>query len=272
MSVFSFFLDIDGTILGQGKSAPSEAVCDAIGNARAEGCKVFINSGRTLSYIPDTIKKSGLFDGFCCGCGTYILYDGKVITEKYLSKETLIAITDAFYGLKLSAHLVLEGRDKMYYLGEPNSWITNSGFIRISSSEFFREQLQLPAISKFSIHNDDRQRKEFLDLLRKEFEVMILPGYVECVPLGYDKGNAILQTEQYLGLDHRFSVAVGDSMNDFEMLKYAGISVAMGNSPTEVKNICDIVTESCENDGVAVIINKLLSDNSFSYLFEKNRN
>ena len=113
MSVFSFFLDIDGTILGQGKSAPSEAVCDAIGNARAEGCKVFINSGRTLSYIPDTIKKSGLFDGFCCGCGTYILYDGKVITEKYLSKETLIAITDAFYGAPeiCSSAVIHSGRD-----------------------------------------------------------------------------------------------------------------------------------------------------------------
>lgn len=269
MSKFNFFLDIDGTILGKGQDFPSDAVCDALRLARSNGCKVFINTGRTLSYIPDQIKKSGLFDGFCCGCGTFIQYDGNTVFEKYLSKETLIRITDAFFDLKLSADLIFEGRDEMFFIGEPQEWFDKHGFLRVTSSDFFRKNTNLPPINKFSLHNNDRQREEFLNMLRDEFKVMILPGYVECVPLGCDKGNAIMLTEQKLNLDHRLSVAVGDSMNDFEMLKYAGISVAMGNSPTEVKNICDIVTENCENDGVAVIINKLLNDDSFSYLFEK---
>ncbi|MCI9591981.1 MAG: HAD hydrolase family protein, partial [Lachnospiraceae bacterium] len=46
------------------------------------------------------------------------------------------------------------------------------------------------------------------------------------------------------------TVAFGDSMNDRQMLEYAGIAIAMGNSCQELKDIADIVCESVEEDGV----------------------
>ncbi len=51
---------------------------------------------------------------------------------------------------------------------------------------------------------------------------------------------------------------MGDNYNDIDMLKYAGLGVAMGNAPEEVKQAADFVTLSNEEDGVAAALEKYL--------------
>lgn len=52
-------------------------------------------------------------------------------------------------------------------------------------------------------------------------------------------------------------MAVGDSDNDIEMLKYAGMGVAMGNASDGATAAADQLTASCEQDGVAQTIEEL---------------
>ena len=52
------------------------------------------------------------------------------------------------------------------------------------------------------------------------------------------------------GLEQSESMAFGDGENDMEMLRYAGIGVAMGNSSDKVKEAADYVTDSVDNDGI----------------------
>ena len=49
-------------------------------------------------------------------------------------------------------------------------------------------------------------------------------------------------------------IAVGDGFNDLAMIEYAGLGVAMGNAPEEVKNAADYITFSNDEDGVAKVI------------------
>lgn len=53
-------------------------------------------------------------------------------------------------------------------------------------------------------------------------------------------------------------MAIGDSYNDMEMLRYAGVGVAMANSPEFVKSAADIVVPSNDEDGVAAALDMLL--------------
>ena len=53
-------------------------------------------------------------------------------------------------------------------------------------------------------------------------------------------------------------MAVGDTENDLEILKAAGISVAMGNAIDEIKKNADYITLSNEEDGVAYAINHFI--------------
>ena len=54
-------------------------------------------------------------------------------------------------------------------------------------------------------------------------------------------------------------MAIGDSNNDYPMLQYAGIGVAMGNASERIKSVAQFVTDDNENDGVAKAIEKVLA-------------
>ena len=64
------------------------------------------------------------------------------------------------------------------------------------------------------------------------------------------------------GIDPSEVVAFGDSINDIEMLKVAGLGIAVENAREELKAVADFVTLSNDDDGVAMVIEKII-DGSF---------
>jgi len=69
--------------------------------------------------------------------------------------------------------------------------------------------------------------------------------------------------EEVMGLRPENVMAIGDDFTDLEMLRYAGIGVAMGNAPAGVKASADWVTTSVEEDGVAEAVEKWIFDCQF---------
>lgn len=72
------------------------------------------------------------------------------------------------------------------------------------------------------------------------------------------KGNALRFLARYLGIPECDTVAFGDSSNDLSMLQSAGVGVAMGNAAPAVRAVCRAVTDTNENDGVAVWLEEQL--------------
>ena len=72
------------------------------------------------------------------------------------------------------------------------------------------------------------------------------------------KGAALLALASHLGLDRSQVMAFGDGLNDISMIREAGIGVAMENAVEEVKVVADLITGSCEESGVADVIEQLL--------------
>ena len=60
----------------------------------------------------------------------------------------------------------------------------------------------------------------------------------------------ILKTCERFGITPVETVAFGDSENDEDMLRFAGIGVAMGNATDEVKAVCDLVTADIDENGI----------------------
>ena len=72
----------------------------------------------------------------------------------------------------------------------------------------------------------------------------------EIIPKGIDKGRGMKLVCDYYGIDLKDTIAFGDSMNDYEMLKTAGTGVAMGNACEQLKAAADLVCESVQEDGI----------------------
>jgi len=80
------------------------------------------------------------------------------------------------------------------------------------------------------------------------------PFYLEFVDQNVSKAVALEKMGEYYGITREEMIAVGDGFNDLAMIEYAGLGVAMGNAPEEVKNAADYVTLSNDEDGVAKVI------------------
>ena len=80
------------------------------------------------------------------------------------------------------------------------------------------------------------------------------------MPPGVDKGLGLRQLADHLGLDRGQVMAIGDSYNDEEMLRYAGLAVAMGNANDYIKALVHRVTADNDHDGVAKAVWAVLEE------------
>ncbi len=81
---------------------------------------------------------------------------------------------------------------------------------------------------------------------------------LEVLPPGTSKGAGVARLLDELGIDPRHVIAFGDAENDIEMLRLAGLGVAMGNASQVVKDAADVVTASNEEDGVAQAVERFI--------------
>ena len=116
------FFDIDGTLvtLDQEHVMP-ESTKVALNKAKANGHKIFINTGRVKTAIDKHLLNFG-FDGFVCGCGTYTEYNGEVIYHHTLTKEQCLEQAEVLR--KCNYHTIFEKYDRLFIEGEHGFWST----------------------------------------------------------------------------------------------------------------------------------------------------
>jgi Cof subfamily protein (haloacid dehalogenase superfamily) len=84
-------------------------------------------------------------------------------------------------------------------------------------------------------------------------------GIVEVVPLGLTKATGLALAARRLGVTAAGTIAFGDMPNDLPMLAWAGYGVAMANAHPELRAVADEVTASNDEDGIAVVLERLLA-------------
>ena len=243
---FAIFLDIDGTIYDEGKVNKEDL--DAIKKAREQGHKVFINTGRTYAIIPEKVKNLEV-DGIVAGIGTHILYEGKALRSVILPKDLLKKCVKHALDENLKIELQGEVEDLYINCGScPERTVTDAEEITGKFKDF--------RIAKFVIFGQfsDKDRK----FLETDFDVFQYATYGEVAPKGYTKAEGIKFIEEYFGILHKNTIAMGDSANDLDMVEYAAIGVAMGNGEESLKLAANYVTAPINEAGVAKAIEKFV--------------
>jgi len=88
--------------------------------------------------------------------------------------------------------------------------------------------------------------------------VQTAPFYLEVIPDHVNKGAGLRNVCESAGIPLADTIAFGDSENDIDMLRTAGIGVAMGNADDSVKKAADMITASNNENGIAAALKKLL--------------
>jgi hypothetical protein len=85
-----------------------------------------------------------------------------------------------------------------------------------------------------------------------------LPHYVVLTNLEAEKASGLELVCRELGVHPHETIAMGDSESDLGMLRFAGLGIAMANSPDEVKRSALHIAPTNDNDGVAWAVRKFL--------------
>lgn len=251
-------LDLDDTVL-LSDGTMTDRMTTTLQRAKREGKHIVFASARPLQSMLEVVKPLQVAQ-YCVALNGAVVADidsGNItykqtlpehivkqllsLRETLLPDNTFFDYPDAFAAWHDGADVLrykAMGMKKPVYVGDlstvDHSNVCRFAF-RVSSTPF-------PALEKIqAVLGDAVQYVVWEDDW----------SFVEILPATVSKASALAWLVDEIGYTAAETIAVGDERNDIEMLKWAGIGVAMGNARDEVKRVADYVTKDVQNDGCA---------------------
>lgn len=272
MAIKLIMTDLDGTLFKNDHETVSERNVRALKRAKENGIKICIATGRTRSLIFDAEKAVPFADFIVTSNGavTYDAQTGKVIASELLSAETSKKVFKIIKSHNLTHEIYFEGE---CFLEGSSAENYNYGNISAHYLKVLKDKaITVPdlvehignrGVEKINImHIEDEMLSDVKRELRQTGDIYItssIPENLEINNARSNKGDALKALCDILKISENEVMAFGDSGNDCEMLRSAGLSFATANAWKEAKAAAKAVTLSNEDDGVAVEIEKYLS-------------
>ncbi|KST63269.1 Cof-type HAD-IIB family hydrolase [Mastigocoleus testarum] len=266
-------VDIDGTIAGKSNSI-SKRVKKAIDAAQAKGIEVAVATGRmyrsALRFHQEINSRLPLISyqgAWIQDPATQQLHQ-HLSVPKNISEQLLDHFEQPSLRQILSIHFYIG--DKLYVrelTPETKLYAERSNIDAIAVGDL-RNTLDNEPTKILALCKDTDVINQLLTNLRHRYTTEELyltksvATFFEATHPLVNKGAAVSYlAEELLGLQRNNVMTIGDNFNDIEMLEYAGIGIAMGNAPEEVKAHAQWIAPGVDEDGAAVAIENFLLSN-----------
>ncbi|MEE1754299.1 HAD family hydrolase [Streptomyces sp. SP18CS02] len=256
--------DLDGTLL-RSDDTVSQRTRDALAAATAAGAAHIIVTGRAVPWTRHILDDLG-YDGLAvCGQGAQVYHAGErrlltsVTLDRQLAGLALSKIEAEVGPLALAASR--DGLDGEVLVGAgyrvqegPLPVVAFDDPAELWSAPLNKVYIQHPSLSDDALAQAARETVgSLVDV------VMAGAGVVEILPLGLSKATGLSLAARRLGVKARETIAFGDMPNDIPMFAWAEHGVAMANAHDDLKAVAHEITASNEADGIAVVLEELLS-------------
>ncbi len=270
MSIKMIALDLDGTTLNS-DGIMTEATIATLNKAAESGIHVLVSTGRVYTALPEQIFSVKGIRYAITSNGAQIsdLTEKKLIYSDYLAPEAVRRAVQIAkeYGILVEAFTGnIAYADEAFYnnIKENGCKFRNKDYV-------LRTRKPVADIHKLLLEHEEEIENinfffETIDELEKHRAVIeaipnamitsSFPNNLEVGGPGTCKRKALEEMTKRLGVDRSELMCCGDAPNDIEMIKFAGVGVAMGNAWGDTKKYADYVTLTNDEDGVAAAIEK----------------
>lgn len=264
---FLICLDLDGTLLNE-KSEVSQRNKRALKSCLDRGGAVCVVTGRPYCFAKYTALSVDPRIRVISSAGACYERDGELIVSP-VPQKALQAFVDcleksearAFFK-GLHTFYTHEAYDKRFLYDRFNPLFPPDGQVR-SLVELSYQELREKArdIHKILVYAETGELMEAFESQVSDISGLQVSRYndisIDVSAAGVDKGRAIRDIRLRLGISKKATLAIGDAKNDLPMFQEAGVKIAMANAKEEIREMCDWVTASNEEDGVALVLENL---------------
>ncbi|MEU6379939.1 HAD family hydrolase [Streptomyces sp. NPDC046909] len=254
--------DLDGTLL-RGDDTLSDRSLAALARVAEAGARHLVVTGRPAPRVRPLLDDLGSTGLAVCGQGAQVYDAGadrllwSVTLDRELA-ETALGKIEAEVG-QVYAAVDQDGVEGLTLI-EPGYLMPHPTLPAVRVDR--RDDLWCEPISKVLLRHPTLSDDELAATARGVVGslatvTMSGPGTVELQPCGITKATGLALAAEYLGLGPDRTIAFGDMPNDIPMFDWAAHGVAMANAHPELKAVADEVTLSNEDDGIAVVLERL---------------
>ena len=261
--------DLDGTLLTFDKRI-TKRTYDALEAASEKGVAIVPATGRFMRTVPQEIKDMPFVDYVISINGAYVVNvkTGEAIYRSEIPKQRALDILSYFDTLPIAYDCYMDNdsfinKEMMDHI---NDYVEDQFYLDLVW-KFRKPVKELKThireegkdIQKLMAYTKDQDvRHMLMDTLQSRFPGIIvtssIKNNIEINASGANKGDALKALSESIGIDISQTMAFGDSFNDIPMIKAAGVGVCMANGNDETRAEADLVAPSCDEDGVAAII------------------
>ena len=248
MNIQAVFFDIDGTFYDHVTNSVLASTKEAVRKLQEQGYKVALCSGRPLQLAAELpVFDEFCWDGFIGGSGISV-YDEKqrLIWENAFSREQLTKL----FAIAQKHELPLYVNGEKNFLTKPlpaeKEFILDLFHLGIPEIRAWNNE-RVDVLSIFEGKAYDYSMFAHVDNIRLQPSCDYI---MDILKKDTNKASGIAQLMRYWQLEDGAYMAFGDSMNDYEIVREAGIGIAMGNSVEELKAVADYVADDIDRDGV----------------------
>ena len=250
------FFDIDNTLTDNSNNAIPSKLCEALRLLEENDYRLCIATGRSYDGIPEMVMK--LHPWFA-----YITYNGQLVYDHNGEslRELYIPNASAKQAMKIADEtgttLEIKTARGIYRYNELTpSYEKTYRFFNMEPWKKGTYQNDDKVIALLASREDGQPYEDFMKIIDLE----VFPtkhNYADINLKGMSKYEGIRFLKEYYGFDEY--IAFGDSLNDYDMLKNADISIAMGDADEITKSICKMQTKKAGDNGIYYAALKLLN-------------
>ncbi|WP_375429085.1 Cof-type HAD-IIB family hydrolase [uncultured Sphingomonas sp.] len=257
--------DVDGTLVDHDKVL-RPATIDAVARVRAAGVGFTVISARPPSGVLPIAKALGLDDPIgAFNGGAVFRRDGVVMEEHPVPGDVASGMLALARGSGANVWVFADGRWHADTLDNPH--VPRERISADQEPAIVGDFAPLAArAGKITFVSDDPPvLARLLEEGRARFGgratiALSQTYYLDVTALEANKGNGVEALARAAGVDLAAVMVIGDMPNDLPMLERAGLPVAMGQAPDEVRAAADWITASNDEDGVARALDRLLAE------------
>jgi Cof subfamily protein (haloacid dehalogenase superfamily) len=262
-------IDVDGTLL-DGDHQLRDAVKDSLYELAARKIHVVLATARGPQALNPVLRPLQFSPFLVCFSGAWVgeidrqsLATWKVILEKRHSLSVARSIVATALDHHVEPHVLTAETWRTRQMSPETMLECQLTECRpIITSDLLEDGVEPNKILLIASESDSSQTLHLIaDSVQSESNAAFSkPNYLEIVPKGANKAAALTHLVTTLGLDLSQVAAIGDGYNDLEMIREAGLGIAMGNAPAAVQSAAKWVTGTNNETGVAQAVRRLVED------------